>query len=446
MKRLLTVAIATSLTSIAYATPVYHPLGPNLTYGDISNGQTIMSNITNPAAGAAVLKNSGNQYRFGILSSLGAGVEYGSIDNMYDVIDAQVNNFYDINIDVITTPADLAQTASEIGVAIDSLNATLTAIEKDGFGKAYVSMHVPLMPIVVSADWLGGSLVFDANFSLASRAEILHTDIRFDSTNISSTTDDINYTVGQSSFSVDNDDTLLVRAAATAELALGYSRLMLSAQNGDLYGGVRGKFYRVGLTQLNVRMGDVENSEDLFDDIGDEDFTDDTGFGLDIGLLWKAQHYRAGATLTNINEPEFKYNNIDNTGYNTSGPIFLRLQKQGSYVMETQLKLEGALFSQNQNWVLGVGFDANAANDPFGDDYQWATVSAAYASPGWIIPAVRAGYRANLAGSELSYLTFGATLFKVFNLDVAYGLDEVDVDGDTLPRSAIINLGVEISL
>jgi len=446
MIRLLTIAIVISLMSAAYATPVYHPLGPNLTYGDISNGQTIMSNITNPAAGAAVLKKSGNQYRFGILSSLGAGVEYGSIDNMYDVIDAQVNNFYDINIDVITSPADLAQTANEIGVAIDSLNATLTTIEKNGYGKAYVSFHVPLMPIVVSTDWLGGSLVFDANFSVASRAEILHTNIRFDSDNISSTEDDINYTPGQTSFSVDNDDTVLVRAAATAELALGYSRLVLSAQNGDLYGGVRGKFYRVGLTQQNVRMGDVDNSEDLFNDIGDEDFTDDTGLGLDIGLLWKSMHYRAGATLTNINEPEFVYNNLNSTGYNTAGPVFLRLQSKKKYVMETQLKLEGALFSQNQNWVLAAGLDANSAKDPFGDEYQWATISAAYASPGWIIPAVRAGYRGNLSGSELSYLTFGATLFKFLNFDLAYSLDEVVVDGDKLPRSIIVNFGIEVTL
>ncbi|NOZ55067.1 MAG: conjugal transfer protein TraF [Gammaproteobacteria bacterium] len=444
MKRLLTVVITTMLTAAVYATPVYHPLGANLSYGDISNGQTIMSNITNPAAGAAVLKNNTNQYRFGILSSIGAGVEYGSIDNLFDEIDGQINQFFGINPEVIINPADAV---NEIGDAIDSLNSTLTNLEKNGFGKVFASVHVPLMPIVVSTDWLGGSVVFDANFSFASRAEVLHTNIIFNRNNLEDNTDDISYTLNTNTFRVKNDDTLLVRGAATAEIALGYSRLALSTKEGNLYGGIRGKFYRVGLTQLNVRLGDVENSEDLFNDIGDEDFTDDTGFGLDIGLLWKSQHYRAGATLTNINEPEFEYNNLNNTeDYNTAGPIFQRLLSKLNYVMESQLKLEGALFSHNQHWVLGAGFDANAVKDPFGDEYQWATISAAYASPGWIIPAVRAGYRVNLSGSELSYLTFGSTLFKVFNIDLAYGLEEVVVDGDTFPRSLIVNLGLEITI
>jgi len=82
MKRLITATAITLATSLAQATPLYHPPGPNLTYGAVSNGQTIMSDITNPAAGAAVLQQDGNQYRFGILSSIGGGIELGEIDDL----------------------------------------------------------------------------------------------------------------------------------------------------------------------------------------------------------------------------------------------------------------------------------------------------------------------------------------------------------------------------
>jgi hypothetical protein len=95
--------------------------------------------------------------------------------------------------------------------------------------------------------------------------------------------------------------------------------------------------------------------------------------------------------------------------------------------------------------VLNAAIDANAVMDPVGDDYQWATFSAAYATNSWILPGFRVGYRSNLAGTELDYLDAGFTLFKVLNLDVAWGLDSVEIDGDSAPRSLLVNLGLELS-
>jgi len=62
-----------------------------------------------------------------------------------------------------------------------------------------------------------------------------------------------------------------------------------------------------------------------------------------------------------------------------------------------------------------------------------------------IIPGIRAGYRVNQAGSELSYLSGGFTLFSV-NVDVAYSPDKVEDDsGDETSRSIIVNLGLELT-
>jgi hypothetical protein len=115
------------------------------------------------------------------------------------------------------------------------------------------------------------------------------------------------------------------------------------------------------------------------------------------------------------------------------------------YVMESQLRLEGALYTASKNWVLNAAFDANAVMDPAGDEVQWATFSAAYATNSWILPGIRVGYRANMAGTELDYLDAGVTLFKVINLDIAYSLDDVVIDQDNAPRSLIANLGLELS-
>ncbi len=82
--------------------------------------------------------------------------------------------------------------------------------------------------------------------------------------------------------------------------------------------------------------------------------------------------------------------------------------------------------------------------DAVGRDFQWATLSGAYATNSWWIPGARVGYRTNLAGSKLSYITGGLTLFKALTLDIAYGLDSTrDNNGKSIPRSAMINLGIQ---
>jgi len=88
--------------------------------------------------------------------------------------------------------------------------------------------------------------------------------------------------------------------------------------------------------------------------------------------------------------------------------------------------------------------DANAVEDVFGDEYRWATVSAAYATDSWWLPGIRAGLRKNLAGSEINYYTLGATLAMV-NFDVAWSSDTVTIDDSTVPRGAMFNLGLEVS-
>jgi hypothetical protein len=83
--------------------------------------------------------------------------------------------------------------------------------------------------------------------------------------------------------------------------------------------------------------------------------------------------------------------------------------------------------------------------DALGDRFQWLTLSGSFMTDSWWIPSARIGYRQNLAGTELGYVSVGATLFKYVNIDIASALDSVKIDGDTLPQGLMGSIGFEIS-
>jgi hypothetical protein len=446
MKRLITATALTLASTLTQAAPLYHPQGPNLTYGAVSNGQTIMSDITNPASGAAVLKKEGNQYRLGIPGSVGAGFEFGQVDNLYDRIDAEATKFQ--NLQFPTNTSNAAAAVADIDASIASLNSVLTDVETNGYAKAFGSIDIPL---VVAHQGLGGSLAFDINKSFATRATGLHETVIFNSTaalaGIDDPTDDITLYPGSgipTSYTIDNDSSILIKASLVTDLSLGYSRPVLETQGAILYAGARAHRYTVEQSRLAVRMTALTDVQQQFKDAMDQNRSSDSGIGVDVGALWVSEHYRAGATLTNINEPSFDTGTIDLTGYDLAGPVAQQLASDNSFTMEKQLTLEAALYTASQNWVISGGYDANAVKDALGDEYQWATVSAAYATDTWWLPGIRAGIRKNLAGTKINYLSVGATLAMV-NLDVAWSTDEVTIDGSTVPRGAMVNLGIEAS-
>jgi hypothetical protein len=465
MKRWLALSTLALACANAYATPVYHPLGPNLTYGAVTNNQTIISNITNPAGGAAVFTKEESQYRFGILSNLGFGYEFGDVENLYNEIDdAQVTLESDQNLsgtDVASlcpglTPAPASVSSCADAIAADlntrvftSVNNVLNTAQEDGYARGFGSLHVPVLPLVISNKSLGGSFVLDANYSATANMTFLADPVALQGSDILAAIQSYASGGGTGTLSVPvptdvSDTTLLVRGGAVFELGFGFSRTMLEVPAGQLAAGVRAKYYKVGLSRVATRLIGSEGSEDTFN--ADEDYEESAGFGIDLGALWISKHYRAGAWVDNINQPSFDYNEIDTAaaGY-TDAAIIAQLQDSESYEMSRQVHLEGAVFTESQNWVIAVGLDVNAVEDATGNEYKWATISAGYATDSWWIPGFRVGYRANMAGTELSYLTGGLTLFKTVNMDLAYGLDSVEIDGESAPRSFMFNLGFELT-
>jgi len=442
MKLKFKLATLTSLLCAnALAAPIYQPPGSNLTYGSSSNNQSIMSSIANPAAAAAVLGREDSQYRFGIIT-FGAGYELGNISDLYNQIDATKATMTTAQT---IPPATIAAGAVAVATYVNSnlitpVNNLTAAFQKDGNASVFFAGHIPFTPFVVSGKGLGGSIVVDANANAIANMSFIS-----DPLAQITAVDGQNIINGGGTYTLAaNDSTLLVKAAVVGELSAGYSRPVLEREAGNLTAGVRAKFYQVKLAsnpeRLTATTGGAQSTLKA-----SQTYASSSGVGLDVGTLWTSKHYRAGAWVNNLNKPSFKYNANNLAGYTSAG-VITQLSAAETYTMKPQLQLEGAIYSESQNWVINAGLDANAVQDPVGRDFQWATLSASYATDSWLIPGARIGMRSNRVGSKLSYITGGVTLFKALSLDLAYSTNSVaDNTGKSAPRSIMFNLGIQMT-
>ena len=475
--------------SDSHASTIYPSPGPGLTLGDVTQSNGRVSGTTNPAAPALSYQLNPNVNRGGMIA-VGAGVEYGSVDQIFDLIDdlsAQYKgeNSGDIpeggspdnpgtgnpgNLprsptfdDILNDNPELEQWINDSGKQLALMATKLAVIAAEGYAKAFVTSNIP---VLITSDLWGGSLIFSANMGVSSKAlgivdvpdfdkgvvrsqlelarqlTINDPRTRFDLTNsLAITIDPTNQHVD---VEFNNDSTLLTKAAKVSQFSLGYSRQIQSIEQGKLFLGVKPKLYYVGLSQTDTRLGDLSDAKGLFDDIRNASFDYDQQLSIDFGLLWAKNNYIIGANLTDLFEPEFDFPGIDESRY-TKSAIISRLRKEATYRIERQLRLEASVLTDSKNWSANFGLDANDTLDPMGDEYQWATVSGAYHTDNWWLPGVRLGYRENLAGTELKYVSAGITFLKYIDLDIATTLDTVELDGDELPRGFNASLGFQIA-
>lgn len=475
------------LVSAAPAGPVYQPPGANLVYGDVTHGQRVQSASSNPAAAAADLSGRSAASAQGTVLSVAAGLEYGNLEEIFERIDELAKGFRPTDPGVGGTPppgqhpGEKPPGGIDIGKIWDELNpeakaiieaiarevatrsALLAIIAAEGHGKAFVSADAPF---VLGREHYGGAWTFGVNWSGSAKAFGLADRIEFDKDAALKRLEDwinqltterptqfeldgdvemyVNPQTNAIKTSFDNDSSLVTKASQTTELSLGYSREAWSNSRGSLYLGAEAKMYLMRLSRLSIRYGDITDSEELFHAIRDQRFRNDTRIGIDLGTLWVGDHYQLGAQVTNINEPNFEFPGVNLDPYKNSGIIEFLLRDQ-SYKMNRQLKLEASMFSPSRQWSAHAGVDANAATDPMGDDYQWATLSAGFTTDSWWLPGGRIGYRQNLAGTRLRYLGVGLTAFRVFNFDISSALDTVVINDTTLPRGLMASIGFQIT-
>ena len=473
------------LAGTVLAGPVYQPPGANLTLGDVTHGKRILSASSNPAAAAADRARASGKPVRGTVISASAGLEYGNVQNLFDLYNELTQAYApsdpgtgggpgqnpdDKPDDGINIGDILDQINPDLGEALDAIVAEVAAqtallllIKEEGYAKAWVAADAPF---VFDKQWLGGTWTMGLNWSGSSKAYGLTEPIDYDpdaarqaledwvNTQITDRpvqlpiSDDIVLTprpgLNEVFFAVTNDSSLLSKSTQTTEFSFSYSREAMSAESGNLFFGARANIYLKQLSRVSVRFGDITDSEALFDAIRNADFRTDEGAGLDLGVLWVGDNYQLGAQVTNINEPEFRFPDVNLAPYRSPESIEF-LQQDAIYTLDRQLKLEASVFTDDRRWSAHLGYDVDPVTEPLGDRFQWLTLSGGFTTDSWWIPSARIGYRQNLAGTELGYVSIGATLFKYVNIDIASALDTVKIDGDKLPQGLMGSIGFEIS-
>ena len=473
-----------SICCSALAGPVYQPPGSNLTLGDVSHGGRIQSASSNPAAGAADTARYEGERIGGTVISGAAGLEYGNVQNLFDLYDQITNAYKPSAPGIAVNPGQLPETKPggiDLGQIWDNLDpdiqaavnavatevatqvALLAVIKEEGYGKAWLAADAPFM---IGNEYLGGTWTFGVGWSGSSKAFGVTQPIEFDQEIARQKLDDwlntlpinrpallpisddivldINPAQNAVLFSLTNDSSIVTKATQTTEFNVAYSRRAGSNAAGSLFLGVEARLYSMQLSRLSVRFGDITDSQELFDAIRNSEFRRDEDFGVDVGALWIADNYQLGAQITNLNEPVFTFPDVDLEPY-TSEVVVRFLQNDQRFEMDRQLKLEASIFTSDRRWSAHIGYDADPATDPMGDRFQWVTASAGFTTDSRWLPSARIGFRQNLAGTELKYVGIGVTAFKFVNFDISSALDTVTIDGTKLPRGLMTSIGFQIT-
>ena len=483
-RKITTTTVASGFLLLSAATvlagPVYQPPGANLTYGDVTHGQRVQSASSNPAAAAADLARASENSTRGTVLSVAAGLEYGNVQNLFDFYD-EITGAYTpsdpgdggdpgdddggINIGDILDNLDpeFKEALDAIAKEVVTQTALLALIAEEGYGKAWVSSD---LPFVLGSEHFGGAWTFGANWSGTSKAFGLAQAIEFDRDAAQQALEDwfntlpinrpVQLPIGGDIiltpnpitnavlFAIENDSSILTKATRTTELNFGYSRQAWSNSAGNLYLGAEARIYLMQLSRASVRFGDITDSKELFDSIRNAEFRDDTRLGVDLGALWVSNNYQLGVQVTNLNEPKFTFPDVNLEPYRDEGAIRF-LQADQNYTMDRQFKFEASLFTDDRRWSAHLGYDADGATDPLGDEYQWLTVSGGFTTDSWWIPGGRLGFRQNLTGTKMKYIGIGVTAFKIVNFDISSALDTVKIDGQKLPQGLMFSLGFQIT-
>jgi len=468
--------------TVVLAGPVYQPPGVNLVLGDVTHGQRSQSASSNPAAAAADVARGTDKLTRGTVLSGSGGIEYGNVQELFDFYDKVTKGYAPSDPNNPDGPAHLPEDGGiDLGDIWDSLDpdfqatikavarevvtqaAFLALIKEEAYAKAWLAADAPF---VLGGEHLGGTWTYGVNWSGTSKAYGIVDSIDFDEDAAREALEDwwnmlpinrpetlpvsdevllrIDTRDDSVRFGIANDSLMLTKATNTTELNLGYSLPAWSNNKGTLYLGAEARLYFKRLSRASVRFGDITDSEELFEAIRHSDFRNDERIGLDVGALWVASNYQLGAQLTNVNEPRFRFPDLDLDPYSNDTVIGF-LQDDQIYEMDRQLKLEASLFTSDRRWSVHMGIDADSATDPMGDKYQWATLSAGFTTDSWWLPGVRFGLRENLAGTRMKYLGIGVTAFKIVNFDISSTFDTVSIDGKDLPQGLMASIGFQLS-
>ncbi|QOL25796.1 conjugal transfer protein TraF [Thalassotalea sp. LPB0316] len=454
-------------------------------YADIQSKQTklnfsqrALTSDANPANTAIVVDQDHSHVMTGGMINTTVSLEYGELDEIFEAYNKLSGNFEpSVPPDTPTNPIEkpplvdwdkvferfpaLEDRIDIVKDKVVSMASLLALIATEGYGKAEVYVEAPF---IINTDFHGGTLLFGASYTGYAKALGILEQVEFNAEQAASELrripdfdpDDgiqeldlsggvkLYYNPENQAIKVvvSNDSLLLVKSARISKINLSYSRKEFSTDYGDFYWGVKPTFYNVGMTNLGVRIGDLEDAESIFKDIRNGDYSYENGLDLDFGVSLVADNYLIAGHFKNVFESSYDFPEIDRRRFN-SPYVLGQLDRNEEFTLERQLTLQAAIFTEDHKWSFSAELDANSTYDPMLDKYQWLNVSAGYATDSWWLPSARIGFSRNLVGSELSYVNAGLTFMRYVNLDIASTLDTVELDDDDYVRGLSISLGVQ---
>ena len=408
--------------------------GSSLTTGPVSNSYSLSAANNNPAMTSLVIGEE-EKWRFSFLPNISFGVEVGDMNNFSDELDELIA--------IIDDPGSVSDSAQEV---LDRFNAVLIDMGESGYIKNSLNINAPFFPLFHKSDRIRGSMGLSINAQAQLGLRVLDAPLSFDQQN--------------STFSTSTS--LYIKSGIEKSIAVSYSRPMfehLSNRWGKIYGGVKLKLIQMELSKQLFTLHELEGKDvdEVIKDEYDANQKSTNNFGIDIGVVWERDRYRAGLTIENINSPEFDYGTVGGDCTHLEEGTTARsncevtssfVQERGdikgteTYTKHALARIDG-LVHITPRWLVMSALDLAKYDDITGFENQWWHVATSYESGSWALPSVRVGYQKNLAGSKTSSAALGFTLFKGFTLDVEYGLETVEVDGTSLPRRLGIAIGIE---
>lgn len=437
---ILKTALLSGYSAVALAGQFISYPGGAMPIGQVADGQQLSAVTGNPAACHKVLTQD-DTFRASYFGAVGVYIEVGDIDNFED----QVNDLVDL---IDGTSVETLETLEEV---TDDFNAVILELGRSGYLKVSGDVGLPLLPLALTHDVLGGHLCLDLGIKGQAKgsvlSEVLNEPIISDPNNIEFST----------------PSALMLKSGVLKQLGISYSRPVFHSDHlnysGDLILGARFNYYSMELSRQVIAFQSFENDDvgDVIKDQYNENQNSSSEFGLDFGAIWLADRYQLGLTLHNINEPTFDFGVLGEECPGLLGDAYENCSSAKYFInrgditagethrMESLLVVDGAWYFK-PNWIAGFSYDLADYNDPVGDELQYFNLgSSFYPSNRWV-PAIRFGYRKNLAGESLSSILLGTTLLKVVNIDFQYGLDSTKISGSSRPRNAGISLSLQQSL
>ncbi|MDM7860312.1 conjugal transfer protein TraF [Alteromonas sp. ASW11-36] len=428
-KPLLAVLISASSTALASGPTASS--GAGLTTGPSSSPYSFSAAKHNPAMNSFLLSD-GESMRMGYFPSFGFAVEAGPVDNFADDLEELA--------DIIDDPSSTDDDAS---VILDRFNDVLLRAGADGYVRFGGQAQLPLTPWFFYSETLKGTVGIDLSFATVGGLSILDSELSFDNQNESFST----------------ATSLYIKSGVEATFGVSYGREIYQHKWGNLYSGIKVKYMTIDLSKQVLPIVQLANADlgDLIEDEYDQNQNRSSDFGLDVGFVWDAPRYRLGLTFEDLNSPEFEFGDVgvncdaipENTPSRSNceaarffSEVRGEIAQREIHTKDVKARLDG-LITPGGGVYLSAAVDLAEYNDYIGAQHQWIHAGIDYQTDWPFLSSLRAGYHANLVGTEISSATLGFTLFDSVNLDFEYGLEDVVVDGSTAPRRFGFALSIE---